>query len=371
VSVHLRFAPSPTGSLHLGSALTALVNRLFASRHDGALLLRIDDTDTERSRPELEAGIARDLRWLGIAWDEGPVRQSDRFDRYRESAAGATGVEIRDGACWLRAPGLGPFVILRGDGRATYNWATAVDDHEDGITHVIRGNDHLSNTPLQQAAIRAIGAEPPKYIHHAVITGEAGKLSKREGASSIADLRVAGYPPEAVVNYLGLIATSGPGDVLTLDDLVARFDETRIARGTLQLDIGRLRALSTRHLAVLPAEDLVARVLERCPPGTPVEPVRALEPALRGVHNLAEAVELVECVLVPPQPEPLPELADIRARYPERLDEHAARALVDELRRAHVPLRQARRALTGRDRGPELWAVFAALPRDEAIRRAA
>jgi glutamyl/glutaminyl-tRNA synthetase len=371
VSARLRFAPSPTGSLHLGSALTALVNRLFASREGGTLLLRIDDTDTERSRPELEAGILRDLRWLGIGWDEGPVRQSDRFDRYREAAHAAAGVEVRDGACWLRPPGLPPFVILRGDGRATYNWATAVDDIDAGITHVVRGNDHLSNTPLQQAAIKAIGAEPPRYLHHAVITGEAGKLSKREGASSIADLRIAGYPAEAVVNYLGLIATSGPGDVLSMDELVARFDESRLARGTLQLDMGRLRALSTRHLAALPADDLVARVLDRCPPGTPPDAVRALEPALRGVHTLAEAVELVECVLVAPDHEPLPELARIRARYPERLDEHQARAIVEELRRAEVPLRLARRALTGRDRGPELWAVFAALPRDEAIRRAA
>ena len=246
-----------------------------------------------------------------------------------------------------------------------------MDDLQDGITHVIRGNDHLSNTPLQQAAIRAVGADPPQYIHHAVITGEAGKLSKREGAASVADLRMAGYPPEAVVNYLGLIGTSGPGDVLSMDDLVARFDESRVARGTLQLDMGRLRALSTRHLAALPADDLVARVLDRCPPGTPAEAVRALEPALRGVHNLAEAVELVECVLVTPEPAPLPELARIRAGFPEQLDEHQARALVDELRRAQVPLRQARRSLTGRDRGPELWAVFAALPRDEAIRRAA
>ncbi len=262
-------------------------------------------------------------------------------------------------------------MILRGDGRATYNWASAVDDLRDGISHVIRGNDHLSNTPLQQAAIRALRAEPPQYLHHAVITGETGKLSKREGASSITDLRLAGYPPEAVVNYLGLIGTSGPGDVLSMDDLVERFDVSRLARGTLQLDLGRLRALSTRHLAALPADDLVARVLERCPPGTPPEAVRAMEPALRGVHTLAEAAELVDCVLVTPAHEPLPELARIRALYPERLDEPGARELVDELRRAQVPLRQARRVLTGRDRGPELWAVFAALPRDETIRRAA
>ena len=148
------------------------------------------------------------------------MRQSERFDEYREAASGADGVEIRDGACWLRAPGLAPFVILRGDGRATYNWASAVDDLRDGISHVIRGNDHLSNTPLQQAAIRALRGEPPQYLHHAVITGETGKLSKREGASSITDLRLAGYPPEAVVNYLGLIGTSGPGDVLSMDELV-------------------------------------------------------------------------------------------------------------------------------------------------------
>ena len=371
MSVQVRFAPSPTGSLHLGSALTALLNRLFANRHGGRLLLRIDDTDTERSRPELEAGIVRDLRWLGIGWEDGPVRQSERFDRYREAASGAHGVEIRDGACWLRAPGQAPFVILRGDGRATYNWATAIDDLDDRITHVIRGNDHLSNTPLQEAAIRAVGAAPPRYLHHAVITGESGKLSKREGASSIADLRVAGYPPEAVVNYLGLIGSSGPGDVLSLDELAARFDESRLARGTLQLDMGRLRALSTRHLSALPEADLVERVLDRCPPDTPVAVVQALAPALRGVHTLAEAVELVECVLVTPERAPLPELARIRAGYPEQLDEVQARALVDELRSAQVPLRQARRALTGRDRGPELWAVFAALPRDEAIRRAA
>jgi glutamyl/glutaminyl-tRNA synthetase len=371
VSVRVRFAPSPTGSLHLGSALTALANRLYASRHGGTLLLRIDDTDTERSGAGMEAGILRDLRWLGIAWEEGPLRQSDRFDRYREAASAAAGVEIRDGACWLRAPGQAPFVILRGDGRATYNWATAVDDHDEAITDVIRGNDHLSNTPLQEAAIRALGGEPPRYLHHAVITGDAGKLSKREGAGSIADLRIEGYPPEAVVNYLGLIASSGPGDVLTFDELVERFDEGRLARGTVKVDPARLRALSTRHLASLAPDDLVTRVLDRCPPDTPAEAVRALEPALRGVHTLAEAVELVECVLVTPDHEPLPELAEIRARYPERLDEEGARALVDDLRRADVPLRRARRALTGRDRGPELWAVFAALPRDEAIRRAA
>ena len=185
MTVHVRFAPSPTGSLHLGSALTALINVLFARSQGGTMLLRIDDTDSDRSRPELEAGILDDLRWLGLDWDEGPVHQSERFDRYREAATRATGTGIRDGAIELRGEGVPPFVILRSDGRATYHWASVVDDLDFGITHVIRGNDHLPNMPLHVAAARALGAEPPEFIHHAVVLGESGKLSKREGASSI------------------------------------------------------------------------------------------------------------------------------------------------------------------------------------------
>ena len=211
MSVRVRFAPSPTGSLHLGSALTALINVLFARSQGGSMVLRIDDTDSDRSRPDLEAGILDDLRWLGLGWDEGPVHQSERFDRYREAATQAAGTGIRDGAIELRGEGVPPFVILRSDGRATYHWASVVDDADFGITHVIRGNDHLPNMPLHVAAARALGVEPPEFIHHAVVLGEHGKLSKREGASSIGELRSDGYPPAAVVNQLGLVATSRPG----------------------------------------------------------------------------------------------------------------------------------------------------------------
>ncbi len=367
----VRFAPSPTGSLHLGSALTAVANWLFARRHAGTVLLLIDDTDDERELPGSEQEIERDLRWLGLTWDEGPERQSDRRQRHLDAAAAADGAYTRDGALWLSAPGASEFVIVRSDGRPTYRWASAVDDVDFGITHVIRGSDHLPNTALQVAAMRALGAEPPEFMHHALVReADGGKMSKRAGAASIASLRAEGYPPEAVVNLLALVATSGPGDVMGWDELVERFDESRLARGEVVLEPARLRALSTAHLSALTPDQLAERLLEFAP-GTDREVVVALAPALRGAHTLAEAAELVACVSQPPEPHSVPALATIRSRYPDRLSEEDARRLVDELRQAGVPLREARVALTGRERGPELWAVLAALPRDEAIRRAA
>jgi glutamyl-tRNA synthetase len=366
----VRFAPSPTGSLHLGSALTAVANWLFARSHGGSVLLRIDDTDEDREVAGSQDEIERDLRWLGLEWDEGPVRQSDRRQRHLEAAASAEGAFTREGAVWLAAPGASQFVIVRSDGRPTYRWASAVDDADFGITHVIRGNDHLPNTGLQLAAIRALGADPPEFLHHALVRGDEGKLSKREGAGSIGSLRSQGYPPEAVVNLLALVATSGPGDVLSWEELVDRFDESRLARGEVVIETARLRALSTAHLSALPSQQLAERVLEFAP-GTDAALVTALAPALRGAHTLAEAADLAACVSEAPERHPVPQLATIRGRYPDHLSEDDARALVDELRRAGVPLREARVALTGRERGPELWAVLAALPRDEAIRRAA
>ena len=370
MTVHVRFAPSPTGSLHLGSALTALINVLYARSQGGTMLLRIDDTDSDRSRPELEAGILDDLRWLGLDWDEGPVHQSERFDRYREAATRATGTGIRDGAIELRGEGVPPFVILRSDGRATYHWASVVDDLDFGITHVIRGNDHLPNMPLHVAAARALGADPPEFIHHAVVLGESGKLSKREGASSISELRSDGFPPAAIVNQLGLVATSGPGDVMTLPELVERFRPQRITRGEVRLDPAKLRSLSAAYISSLSPAELAEQSLPWCPAGTPRETVEAMAPALRGAHTLAEVGDLVASVLEAPEPQSLPGLAELRSLYPDHLSEAEAREMVDELRRREIPLRQARLALTGRPRGPELWSVLVALPRDEAMRRA-
>jgi len=331
--VRVRFAPSPTGSLHLGGALSAVANRRFADEHDGRLLLRIDDTDPARNVEGGSDAIATDLSWLGIGWDEGPVRQSERFVRHRE-AAHTVGEPDSEGA--LR---FGQTTLLRADGTPTYQLASAVDDVDFEITHVIRGSDHRANAELQAALIRALGAEPPEYIHHGLLLGEDGhKLSKRHGASSLADLRDAGIPAEAVRAYL---------------------EELDLPRHDVHLDLPRVRRLSIEALAALTDEELAARV------GAPV----SVAPVLRGARDLAEAREYAAQVLETP---------DVHVDAPETLSRFRelveggldARSVVRELKAVGGDLKSVRLALTGRERGPELWAVIAALPRDELLRRA-
>src|SRR5918992_410480 len=182
----VRFAPSPTGSLHVGNALSAVANRRFGDW----MLLRIDDTDPARNLPGGEEAILADLEWLGIGWDEGPARQSERLDRYREAAAGLP----------ARFDGI---TLLREDGTATYHLASVVDDADFGITHVIRGNDHRPNEHLHRRLHHALGTTPPEYLHHGLILGTDGKkLSKRAEGATVASLREAGIPAEAVRAYL-------------------------------------------------------------------------------------------------------------------------------------------------------------------------
>jgi tRNA synthetases class I (E and Q), catalytic domain len=330
--VRVRFAPSPTGSLHLGSALSAVANRDFADEHGGSFLLRIDDTDAARNVEGGAEAIESDLRWLGVAWDEGPVRQSARYVRHRE-AAHEIGLPDAEGA--LR---FGLTTLLRADGTPTYQLASAVDDHDFGISHVIRGSDHRANADLQSELIRALGGEPPEYIHHGLLLGEDGaKLSKRHGASSLADLRDAGIPPEAVRAYL---------------------DELGLPKHDVHLDLARVRRLSTEALAALSDEELAERV------GAPV----SVAPVLRGARDLAEAREYAAHVL-----EPL----DVAVDAPETLTRFRelveggldAGTIVRELKAVGGDLKSVRLALTGRERGPELRAVIAALPRDELLRR--
>ena len=330
--VRVRFAPSPTGSLHLGSALSAVANRDFADERAGSFLLRIDDTDAARNVEGGAEAIESDLRWLGVGWDEGPVRQSTRYVRHRE-AAHEIGLPDTEGA--LR---FGLTTLLRADGTPTYQLASAVDDHDFGISHVIRGSDHRANADLQSELIRALGGEPPEYIHHGLLLGEDGaKLSKRHGASSLADLRDAGIPPEAVRAYL---------------------DELGLPKHDVHLDLPRVRRLSTEALAALSDEELAERV------GAPV----SVAPVLRGARDLAEAREYAAHVL-----EPL----DVAVDAPETLTRFRelveggldAGAIVRELKAVGGDLKSVRLALTGRERGPELRAVIAALPRDELLRR--
>jgi tRNA synthetases class I (E and Q), catalytic domain len=331
--VRVRFAPSPTGSLHLGNALSAVANRRFADEHDGRLLLRIDDTDVTRNVEGGLEAILADLAWLGIAWDEGPVRQSERHVRHRE-AAHLVGEPDAEGA--LR---FGRATLLRPDGSPTYQLATAVDDLDFEITHVLRGSDHRPNTELQSALIRALGGEPPEYVHHGLLLGPDGrKLSKRHGASSLADLRQQGLPAEAVRGYL---------------------EELGLPRHDVHLDLARMRRLSTEALGALSDEELAARV------DVPV----SVAPVLRGARDLAEAREYAGLVLEPPAPVEV-SAPETFARFRELVEAGVEpRVVVRELKAVGADLKALRLSLTGRERGPELAAVIAALPRDELLRR--
>ena len=329
----VRFAPSPTGSLHLGGALSAVANRRFADEHGGSFLLRIDDTDPARNVEGGADAIVSDLEWLGVPWDEGPLRQSERHVRHRE-AAHLIGEPDSEGA--LR---FGQTTLLRPDGTPTYQLASAVDDVDFEITHVIRGSDHRANAELQAALIRALGAEPPEYIHHGLLLGEDGtKLSKRQGASSLADLRDEGIPPEAVRAYL---------------------EELGLPKHDVHLDLSRLRRLSIEALAALSDEELAERV------GVPV----SVAPVLRGARDLREGREYAQQVLEPERVEV--DAPETLQRFRELVEGGVdARGVVRELKAVGGNLKAVRLALTGRERGPELWAVIAALPRDELLRRA-
>ncbi len=252
----------------MGSALTAVANRHFADEHGGHFILRIDDTDEARTEAGAETGILDDLTWLGIGWDEGPVHQSRRAARYAEVATRMleTGEAERedDGAVRFREERRP--TLLRADGRPTYQLASVVDDVDLGITHVIRGTDHLDNAPLHAALTRALGAEPPEYIHHGLLLGPDGtKLSKRHGAASLADLRERGIPAEAVRAYL---------------------EELGLPKHDVHYDEQRLRRLAVDSLAALSDEELAARA----------DAPLAYAPALRGARDLAEARALAELI---------------------------------------------------------------------------
>jgi len=317
----VRFAPSPTGTLRVGNALTAVANRRFGDW----MLLRIDDTDPARNVPGGEEAILLDLGWLGLAWDEGPVRQSERQERYREAAA-----PLGDR--------LGRTTLLRDDGTATYQLASVVDDVDFRITHVVRGNDHRPNEAVHRALHEALGTRPPEYIHHGLILGPDGrKLSKREGMSSIADLREAGIPAEAVRAYL---------------------EELGLPKHDVHFDPARIHRLAVEALAEMSDEDLAERA------GAPLQ----LVPALRGARDLNEAREYVRLIISPDRAE-IPDGARPTLERFRELVNGDGRTVVRELKAVGGNLEALRLALTGRDKGPELATIIDALPREEALRR--
>jgi glutamyl-tRNA synthetase len=314
--IRLRFAPSPTGALHIGGARTALYNWLAARHAGGDLVLRIEDTDRERSTEENVAQILDALRWLELDWDEGPVSQVSREERHRAALGGLleSGAAYRDHAtareveAWkaekgtergyrgdavddpgaairLRVPDEGEtvvedvirgpvsfpnrsyddFVIARGDGSVLYNFAVAVDDAEMGITDVVRGDDHLSNTPKQLLVLDALGHPHPRYAHLPLLHGPDGKkLSKRHGAASVQELRDRGYLPAAVRNYLALLGWGADDDatLIPTDELVDRFRVADVGSAAAIFDEKKLRWVNGRYMRELPLERYTAAVAE-------------------------------------------------------------------------------------------------------------
>lgn len=471
MSVRTRFAPSPTGLLHLGNVRTAVFNWLFARHHDGAFVLRIEDTDVERNVEEAEEAIYDDLRWLGLDWDEGPdvggplgpYRQSEREIFYvhhaewllerdlayrcyctEEDLAGEREVvgegeavhrysgrcraldadeslrleeegrassirfivpeegevEVKDeirGAISFSVSDLSDFVILRSDGRPTYNFAAVVDDTQMEITHVIRGAGHLSNTPRQLLLYEALDEEPPRFVHlPTVLSPEGGKLSKREGGAAVTDLRVSGYHPSAVINYLSLLGWSAPDgrEILEPRELVELISLDRVGASDTVYDPEKLRWMSAQHVARMDLDELTEAVrpfLERAaPPDLEPAGARQVVEALRTrLSTFAEIEDHLGLLF----PEPGPEWEEARKSV---RDDPAERAVVEavrerletvepweeetldrSVRKAGKEIEAAgaalfhpvRKALIGSPSGPDLGKVLAALGREEVLSR--
>ncbi len=436
--MRVRFAPSPTGALHIGGARTALYNWLLArGPQGGTLVLRIEDTDRERSTPENVEQILDALRWLRLDWDEGPILQSERAERHAEALkqlldsghayySNATAADVKafkeqyggakgfrgepetSGAVRLRVPDQGEAVvadvirgetrfpnanmddpvIARADGSVLYNFAVAIDDLDAGITHVVRGEDHLSNTPKQLLVFEALGVPIPTYAHLPLLHGPDGrKLSKRHGAASVQELRDAGYLPEAVDNYIALLGAGFAADEehFTLQELAARFRLERVSKSPAVFDEQKLRNFNGTWLRELSTDELTER-LERYMGRSGLRP--AVEIAREKIQTLADFWPLVGPLLDGPVDDPAAfektigrdggaenlraareALASTEPFTTEKI-EQALRRVVDE--RGEKPGRifqPIRVALTGTTISPGIFESIALLGRDETLTR--
>jgi glutamyl-tRNA synthetase len=410
--VRVRFAPSPTGLLHIGGVRTALFNWLFARHEGGEFLLRIENTDRSREVEEAVGQIQRSLAWLGLDWDGDVAFQLDRLERHAELARSlvSAGHAYEDeGAIRFRMPDEGTtgwddvvrgriefpnekledVVLLRSDGRPTYNFASPADDMDDAITHVVRGEDHVSNTPKQIRILEALGAEPPTYAHLPNVLGEDGrKLSKRHGAVSVEEFRAQGYLPEALMNYLALLGWSldEKTTLIPPGELVRHFSLGRVGASGATFDYAKLEWLNGVYLRELPAEEyaerLVAHLRETGFDGAE-ETVRAAAPLVQEkIARLGEFPSFAGFLFrrVPPDPAELdgagPLLREVRdalaALEPfdhERV-EAALRGTAERLglkpRQAFAPIRLA---VTGSKVSPGLFESIALLGREETLAR--
>lgn len=286
-NIRVRFAPSPTGYLHIGGVRTALFNFLYARQQGGKFLLRIEDTDQQRSTPEFEQEILQSLSWLGITWDEELVHQSKRLDRYKEIVQelvskglayefeGAvkfkipqTQVKVYDlirGEVVYDSKEFDDLVIMKSDGFPTFHLAVIVDDHDMEISHVVRGEDHLPNTPRHILLQQALGWKSPKYAHLPLIFGADGTpLSKRHGAVAVSEYRNQGYLPEGLLNYLALLGWN-PGtnqEILKMPEMIKQFSFKRVVKSNAQFNPEKLLWLNGQHIRLLAEEDYAKRITE-------------------------------------------------------------------------------------------------------------
>jgi len=313
-AVRVRFAPSPTGYLHVGGARTALFNWLFARHHGGTFILRIEDTDRTRSTDEAIDQIIASLRWLGLDWDEF-YRQTDRFGVHRavaEQLIRQGAAYEHEGAVWFRIPKEGAtvvpdllagdvrfqhrelkdLVILRSDGTPTYNFACVVDDHDMGVTHVIRGDEHLNNTPKQMLIYQALGWPTPLFAHIPLILGpDKSKLSKRHGAVSVLEYEKRGILPEALVNFLARLGWSrGDQEVFSREELIQYFDLPDVGKSASVFDEAKLLWLNHEWMKRKPVAEL-AGLVRRYLVETGVAPAPEVEEL--GDQRLLKAVELL------------------------------------------------------------------------------
>ena len=451
MSVRVRIAPSPTGFAHLGTASTALYNVLFARKQGGTFVLRIDDTDAERNRPEYEALIYESLHWLGLDWDEGPdkggpynpYRQSERLDLYREQAARL----ITDGKAYrcyctpdeleaerkqaqvekrpykysrrcltnppsdrsvfavrFRVPGgeihftdmirgemkfdadlIGDFIIMKSDAFPTYQFASPVDDAAMKITHVIRGEEHLSNTPYQLMLVDALGyARPQAYAHMPLILAQDGsKMSKRKHPEmNLALYREQGYLPEALVNYLALLGWN-PGtsqEIFTFDELAHAFSFERVQHAGARFDWEKLNWINGEYIRML-SDDELAKRLRPFVPQLDEETIRRAVPPLRTrMHKLAQAIDYLDYLWTDP---PTPTLDAETARRvrsaidtlrdtpwePEAIEAALEKAVAESgvgKGKFYTPLRDV---ITGKKVSLPIHYTLALLPKDVALLR--
>jgi len=278
--IRVRFAPSPTGYLHIGGVRTALFNYLYARQQGGKFLLRIEDTDRQRSTPEFEQEILGSLRWLGLDWDEALVHQSQRLERYREVAQELVSKGLAyefEGAIKFRIPQtevkvydiirgevtydskeFDDLVIMKSDGYPVFHLAVIVDDHDMGITHVVRGEDHLPNTPRHILLQQALGWKSPKYAHLPLIFGSDGTpLSKRHGAVAVSEYRNQGFLPQGLINYLALLGWNPgtPQEIFSLPELVKQFSLKRVIKSNAQFNPEKLLWVNGQHIRAIAGED--------------------------------------------------------------------------------------------------------------------